>query len=549
MTDVFISYKRENLAAVGRLVEALRAEGVGVWWDQDIPPNAAWEATIEAALAAAKLVIVAWSPASVASENVKAEARRARTQGRLLQVFVEVCEPPLFFGERQGVDLQHWSGATSDPAFRTVLDAIRDRVTVPLIPTAATHAPSADDARATDVPAAPLSKPSIAVLPFTDMTGARGEDYFADGMVEEIATALSRFPSLFVNASGSNAAYREAARNLKAIGRELGVRYLLEGSVRKSGTAVRISVKLVDATDGAQLWAERFDGTLDDVFALQDTVANAAASQIEPSIEAAEIRRAQARPTEDPGAYELWLQGLRLLRTYGREPLQEACALFDEAIARDPGYALALGSASFCHSLLLPMGFSDDPEADRKVALDFAQRALRNAGDDPQVLAWVSAATAHCGGDIVAADAMIDRALKRNPGSSFTWYFSGWLNMYSGRHPTAIEHFKTSLRLDPRTPDRANILNGMAWALIGLHRFEEAISQHREAAQLLAGHDGIRIGLCVSYAHLGRIAEAKSTLRTVPAATFETMIGAFRDPDLIALARSGVALARADATP
>src|SRR5271163_1515142 len=121
MSEVFVSYKRENLTAVGRLVEALRAEGVGVWWDQDIAPNAAWEATIERQLAAAKLVIVAWSPAAVASENVKAEARWARQQGRLLQVFVEACEPPLFFGERQGIDLKHWS----DAAFRSVLDAVR----------------------------------------------------------------------------------------------------------------------------------------------------------------------------------------------------------------------------------------------------------------------------------------------------------------------------------------------------------------------------------------------------------------------------------------
>src|SRR5271168_2856337 len=125
MSDVFISNKRENLAAVTRLVEALRAEGVSVWWDQDIAPNAAWEATIERQLGVAKVVIVAWSPAAVASDNVKAEARRARQQGRLLQVFVEACEPPLFFGERQGVDLKHWSGAASNAGFQTVLEAVR----------------------------------------------------------------------------------------------------------------------------------------------------------------------------------------------------------------------------------------------------------------------------------------------------------------------------------------------------------------------------------------------------------------------------------------
>src|SRR5271167_4858418 len=164
MSDVFVSYKRENLAAVGRLVEALRAEGVGVWWDQDIPPNAAWEATIEAALAAAKLVIVAWSPAAAASENVKAEARWARGQGRLLQVFVEPCEPPLFFGERQGVDLKAWSGAATDAAFRKVLAAVREG----LEPTAASTAQSPV---ALDAPLALPSKPSVAVMPFANLSG------------------------------------------------------------------------------------------------------------------------------------------------------------------------------------------------------------------------------------------------------------------------------------------------------------------------------------------------------------------------------------------
>ena len=156
MSDIFVSYKREDLTAVGRLVEALRAEGIGVWWDQDIAPNAAWEATIEQQLAVAKVVIVAWSPAAVASENVKAEARWARQQGRLLQVFVEACEPPLFFGERQGVDLKHWSGAASDAAFRGVLDAVRkglesastqDRADPPAVYAAADHRrPAADQA-------------------------------------------------------------------------------------------------------------------------------------------------------------------------------------------------------------------------------------------------------------------------------------------------------------------------------------------------------------------------------------------------------------------
>ncbi len=197
MSDVFISYKRENLAAVNRLVEALRAEGIGVWWDQDIVPNAAWEATIERELAAARLVIVAWSPAAVASENVKAEARWARQQGRLLQVFVATCDPPLFFGERQGVDLKHWSGAAAEPAFQSVLGAVRKSLTHPSLRLA-------DDAPSPFTSGTPLplpTKPSIAVLPFANLSGDPEQDYFADGMVEEI-TAPAR-PSVVDRQRGS----------------------------------------------------------------------------------------------------------------------------------------------------------------------------------------------------------------------------------------------------------------------------------------------------------------------------------------------------------
>jgi hypothetical protein len=196
MSDVFVSYKRENLAAVGRLVEALRAEGIGVWWDQDIPANAAWEATIEQQLAVARIVIVAWSPAAVASDNVKAEARWARQQGRLLQVFVEACEPPLFFGERQGVDLKHWSGAAADAAFRNVLAAVRQGLE---------SAPAPSEAAVlSDAPLVLPTKPSIAVLPFANLSGDPEQDYFADGMVVEIVEALARIRSIFVIASGSS---------------------------------------------------------------------------------------------------------------------------------------------------------------------------------------------------------------------------------------------------------------------------------------------------------------------------------------------------------
>jgi adenylate cyclase len=204
------------------------------------------------------------------------------------------------------------------------------------------------------------SKPSVAVLPFGDAAGATQGDYFADGMVDEITTALARFSSLFVIASGSSLSYRETARDLKRIARELGVRYLLEGSVRRSGDRVRITVQLVDAPEAAQIWAERFDGTLEDVFALQDTVANAVASQIEPNIQAAEIRRANARPTQDLGAYDLYLRGIHLAPAYDRPSTLAAIEFFEQAIARDPNYALALGWCAACHSRMSVLGWSDN---------------------------------------------------------------------------------------------------------------------------------------------------------------------------------------------
>jgi adenylate cyclase len=538
MSDVFISYKRENLAAVNRLVQALRAEGVSVWWDQDIQPNAPWEATIERELAAAKLVIVAWSPASVASDNVKAEARWARGQGRLLQVFVEPCEPPLFFGERQGVDLNGWSGAASDPAFRTMLQAIRAGPT-PLPENTARAASSTAEPPALALP----NKPSVAVLPFGDMSGAKDQDYFADGMVQEIITALSRFPSLFVIGSGSSLNYRDSGRNLKQIAHDLGVRYLLEGSVRRSGERVRISASLTDAVEGLPIWTERFDGTLEDVFALQDTVANAVASQIEPSITSAELRRANARPTQDLGAYDFYLKAYQRIRVFDEPSYKEALALLDQAIARDPDYALALATAALTHATVILMGWSDDPAQSQTVAKQQLRRALLVGGDDPDVLAQAAYATTLLG-EPGPGEAMIERALALNPGASLSWYYGGWIKLTARQPELAIEHFRTGLRLDPRSPDRPFIIHGIGAALCFLGRFDEAVPLMQEALQLRPHNAAALAVLTVAYAHLGRIAEAEATLGTLKSISslgiFTT--GAFAMGDENGVFRSGLAL-------
>ena len=549
MSEVFVSYKRENLAAVGRLVEALRAEGIGVWWDQDIPPNAAWEATIEQALAAAKLVIVAWSPAAVASENVKAEARWARAQGRLLQVFVEACEPPLFFGERQGVDLKHWSGAPTDATFRLVLTAIRSGLATSSLPPSDLAA-TADE---TPVPAAPPlpTKPSIAILPFANLSSDPEQDYFADGMVEEIAAALSRFKSIFVIGSGSSLSFKGKTTTAQEAAEVLGVRYVLEGSVRKAGGRVRIAVKLIDAADGAQIWADRFEDTLEDVFALQDKVAISVAGVIEPALREADMRRASVRPTESMNSYDLFLRGISRYRLMSRTDAFAALDLFDRAIALDPDYALALAYALNCHGFVVAFGWSDDPASHQRQAQRIAQKLAAVGGDDPDVLALLANAMTVTGGDIETAATIADHAAELNPGSPLVWLARGWVRIQLGEPQIASEYLETSLRLDPLTLDRHFVFAGIAVVRMAQRQFAEAIPLLKQAMQLRPEWPLPVAALAVSYGHLGQLGDAREAVarfRSLSSYELEAWAMNWR-LDLQKLFLDGIALAKGEGSP
>ena len=394
-------------------------------------------------------------------------------------------------------------------------------------------------------PALP-DKPSIAVLPFSDMTGAKDQEYFADGMVVEIVTALARFQTLFVIASTSSLSYRGDTRSPGHIARELGVRYLLLGSVRKSGERVRIAVDLLDAAARTPIWAQRFDGTLDDVFALQDTVANAVASQIEPSIQAAEVRRANARPTLDQGAYDFYLRGLHAQwGVYGVDPLLEAIDLFEQAIARDPDFALALAHASNAHICMYMFNQTDDPDTSRRLGLDLARRAVRAGAHDPEVLAFAAYSHLQSGADLATVDALIERALALNPGASVCRYNSGWIYVFSGRPEAALAEFETGLRLDPRSPWRAALISGQGFASFQLHRFADAIAYlHQSSDQTPTLIPLTSRMLAACYGHLGRTAEARAVPGGLacPSAMEDRWISLFRNPEFQAILSAGVAL-------
>jgi adenylate cyclase len=307
---------------------------------------------------------------------------------------------------------------------------------------------------ATNQPIAPTAalplpdKPSIAVLPFANMSGDPEQEYFADGMVEEIITALSRIRWLFVIARNSTFTYKGQAIDVKQVGRELGVRYVLEGSVRKAGGRVRITAQLIDAETSAHLWADRFDGSLEDVFELQDNVAVSVAGVIEPALQKAEIRRSAARPTTDLSAYDLYLRAYAMVLSSATQ-IPDALGLMEQAIARDPCYGPALAWAAVCRHRLVVDGRSKDPEADRRRGIDLARRALRATTDDPGTVVNAAAALAFFGEDIGAMVALVDRALALHPSFARGWHISGVLRLWAGQPDIAITNLSRALSSPP----------------------------------------------------------------------------------------------------
>jgi TolB-like protein len=295
-----------------------------------------------------------------------------------------------------------------------------------------------------------LDRPSIAVMPFVNLSGDPEQEYLADGMAEEIITALSRIRWLFVIARYSSFTYKGQVIDIKRVGRDLGVRYVLEGAVRKAGDRVRVTVQLIDATNGAHLWADRFDGSLEDVFELQDNVAASVAGVIEPTLQAAEAARSAARPTTDLGAYDCYLRAIVVFHPMTREAVLEAMGLIEQAIAIDRHYGPALAFAAACHMQFVNYSWADDPATARRKAVDFARRALRAAGDDPDVIASAAMVLAVFGEDIGTMMALADHALALNPSSARGWYHSGFLRLMAGKPDRAIELAEVSLRLSPR---------------------------------------------------------------------------------------------------
>ena len=268
-------------------------------------------------------------------------------------------------------------------------------------------------------------------MPFANLSGDPEQDSFVDGMVVEIVEALSRIRSIFVIGGGSTLSLKGKAVSPQDVGRQFGVRYVLEGSVRKAGNRIRIGVQLTDAADGVQIWTHRFEETLDDVFVLQDKVALAVAGRIEPTVEQVEIRRSSARPTDNVDSYDLYLRAVPLFRIFSKAEILKALDLLNRAIALDPNKGPALALPTSCHRTIVLYGWSDDPDTNRRQGLELASRALQAAGDDAAVLASVANDLAFLKRDTHAAVAIVDRAIALNPRSANVWFNSGFVRLRS----------------------------------------------------------------------------------------------------------------------
>jgi adenylate cyclase len=393
-------------------------------------------------------------------------------------------------------------------------------------------------------------KPSLAVMPFQNMSGDPEQEYFADGMVEEIITALSRLTWLFVIARNSSFTYKGQAVDVKQVGLELGVRYVLEGAVRRAGNNVRISAQLIDAANGAHLWADRFDGLLEDVFELQDKVAISVAGVIEPTLQAAETARSANRPTSDLTAYDLYLRATRELNaSVENNSIGRALDLLGQAIERDPHYGPALALAAHCHRWLEGNGCAADPEAARRTSIELARRALRNAPNDPHVLGLTALALGYFGEDMDVSLGLINRCLALNPSYAHGWYWSGLLRIFAGRPDLALKHFETYLGLSPR--DRGmTYLNGIGEAHFFARRFDDAAANLLASLELAPTFPVTYRVLASCYTHMGRLDEAREIVRRLRAITPAVMEPAtrYRNPELRELFLSGLRSAASEAS-
>ena len=491
MSEIFISYARTNEPEAHRIAEALKGLGYRVWRDDELPAHRDYSDVIEERLRAAKAVVVVWSGEAVKSQWVRAEADLAREAGTMVQLTLDDAPLPMPFNRIQCADLRGWQGDPGYAGWRKVVESVAALVGGPAA------APDADRPSGSPVRPTTPDRFSIALAPFADPAGAASGDDFADGLGAEIATALARFPGLLVGDAGPASV----------------ARYRLEGTVRRSGPRVRINVQLRDGSGGARVWAEGFDGALDDPFALQDDIAGAVAGRVEAAIISNETRGLAGCPVESLSAHELWLRARETIRRGGLEQVAEIEALAERAVALEPGHAPSLSLLACALGFRIAYaGAGADVAALGGRLQQTVDRAMLTGADDPEVLVWIAEALLMAEKDTVVARALAERALEMNPGHVLAWDISANVLLQAGEYEEALARYRRFLHLDPKSPWRTWVLPSMGCCLVAMGRFQEAIAPAKEGLQIAPRNPWGAAGLIAALAHSGRVDEAREVL-------------------------------------
>jgi adenylate cyclase len=391
------------------------------------------------------------------------------------------------------------------------------------------HAGPASERSAAEAPAGnPPDTPSIAVLPFANLSNDPEQEYFADGMVEDMITALSRFRWLVVIARNSTFTYKGRAVDVRQVAKELGVRYVLEGSVRKAARRVRITGQLIDATTGAHLWAERFDGDLEDIFDLQDRITESVVGAIEPRMRKAEIERSRRKRPDSLDAYDLYLRALPHVYAMRPDDNTEALELLDRAISLDPGFAPALAYAAWCYEQRVVRGWPTAREDDVRTGIKLARAAIATGSDDANAMVTAGFVLVMLGRDYEAGLTAVRRALDLNRNNAFVSILAGWANNFAGDLDDALASFQRAQRLSPSDPGAFFFVTGEAMSHLLSGRYAEAAEVGARSAATYAEWDSTYWVLAPAYVHLDQIDKARAAVAKLLSLTPGATVSRFR---------------------
>ena len=447
MTDIFLSYNHEDQARAKLFADAFAAQRFDVWWDVGLHTGEAYDEVTETALRTAKAVVVLWSKKSVASRWVRAEATLADRNKTLVPVMIEPCERPIMFELTQTAELAHWQGDARDRAWTAFLGDVQRFVAKAAAPVMEAPILAAPTVEETLKPGQSGSAPSLAVLPFTNRSQLPDDEVFAEGMVEDVISALSQGVNVRVLGSTSTANLSRAAiTDLSAVGRQLGVRYLLEGNVRRVGTNLRVTTQLLEAATGEVMWTAKFDRPLAELAELQEELVTEVAASLDTQVYGLEMERALKKPG-DITAWEAMARSTSAYRKFDAAAFQSGIEEARRAVAIAPDYAPGHAALAFALAAAYLSASPDDPAEVARIRA-IAERALALAPDDVTVLVYVGSALCYTGCP-EEAERHTARAVRKAPGSGLSHHFHGIACVMLNRLEAGLSHFSLAERLMP----------------------------------------------------------------------------------------------------